>query len=161
MNVYIIRHGKSGHDAPSDRQRVLAGRGKRQAAFLGERLAALDSPPEAIFTSAYPRAFETASIIAAALGLEPEIDDRLICGAPASHAVELIGELAARGLDACLVGHNPQLSHLASVLANGPGGASAGLRTGELIGLSFEDGEPVGRSVPVMRVRLDEEGGQI
>ena len=123
MNVYIVRHGKSGFDAPTDRQRTLTGRGRRQAGYLGKRLAALDDPPAVIVTSEYPRALETAQIIAEALGLEPVVDDRLICETPASRAVELICELAARKLDACLVGHNPQLSHLVSVLAGGPGGA--------------------------------------
>ena len=158
--VFIARHGKAGHDAPTDRERVLTSRGRRQAAFVGERLAALEDGPGIVCTSAYPRAFETASIIAHALGLEPVVDDRLVCGAPASHAVDLINEYASRGITICLVGHNPQLSHLATVLVGGPGGACGaglGLRTGELVAVSFDGDEPLGRCTLELQRRLEDD----
>jgi phosphohistidine phosphatase len=154
--VWLVRHGKAGHDAPSDRQRVLTSRGQRQAGFLGDQLASLEDGPQIILTSDYPRAFETASIIATALGLEPTVDDRLICGAPASHAVDLIKEYGARGLWPCLVGHNPQLSILAGLLLHGPGGGGVGLRTGELVALSFDGEEPLGQCRLETQLRLDE-----
>jgi broad specificity phosphatase PhoE len=79
MNLYLIRHGESMHNAVGRIQGHsdvrLSGLGRRQGAAAGEVLAGL--PIDALYASPLRRARETAEIIAERLKLPICFDDRL------------------------------------------------------------------------------------
>lgn len=159
MILYIARHGKAERNANSgfDRDRRLRPRGERQAVFLGQQLSAMAIPPTAVFMSPYARTRQTAQTIADILGLEPMVDERLLCGAPASAGLDLIAEYEALGVTPCLVGHNPQVSELVGILVAGLPASDAGMRTGEMVALSLEGRLPIGSMRLDYRLRLEED----
>ena len=158
MRLFIIRHGKAREDSPSgsDADRELRKRGHRQAQWLAERISDDDQPPTSVLASPRVRAQQTAHPIAEALNLTIETEPLLDFGTSLSDLVDLITEHADRGSIA-LVGHNPTLSSLASVLVDGVGGhRGISLRTGEAVVIDFvHDVELAGGSL-VSTLRLEE-----
>lgn len=155
--VAVVRHGKAERDSPTgqDRDRALTDRGVRQARWLGERLleAGLDGSP--VLTSPAVRTRQTASLIAEILGVEPEESPDLFLDATAGDVVELIASCGgAQRL--VLVGHNPTVSVVSSVLVGGIGAHPVEMRTGEASVCRFAGAAEPGRGVPVCRLRLDE-----
>jgi 8-oxo-dGTP diphosphatase len=79
---YLIRHASAIELhawAGDDRLRPLSGTGRRQAVEIAATLGARDV--RRIVSSPYTRCVETMEPLAAALGLEVELDDRLAEGA--------------------------------------------------------------------------------
>jgi ribonuclease H / adenosylcobalamin/alpha-ribazole phosphatase len=78
--LLLARHGHatSGPDHRWDRSDPLTETGLAQAEDLARHLASLEERPERLVVSPAVRACQTAAPAAAALGLEPEIDDRLL-----------------------------------------------------------------------------------
>jgi phosphohistidine phosphatase len=120
---FILRHAKAQPDAPNgDKARELTGRGRRNAAAIGDHLHVLIGRPDAIVTSDARRALQTAEIVAAAcefaapLSLEPRV-----YGADPETLLAAIGALPEAVESALLVGHNPGLEMLTAALA-GPDG---------------------------------------
>ena len=75
--------------------------------MLGELLA--DRQPDAVVSSPLVRARETAEAIAAAAGLEADVDERLAPGATAEGLREVV---AGRGDTVVTVGHQPDCSEI-------------------------------------------------
>lgn len=97
----LLRHASAGDRARwvgDDRLRPLDERGHRQAAGLVDELRQFDV--RRVVSSPYTRCVETVEPLAAALGLEVELDDRLAEGA-GSAAAELLQE---KGVVACTHG---------------------------------------------------------
>lgn len=120
----LIRHAMSSQDFPllGDFQRPLNPRGRRDVPVLAQRLAGIITGPVAIVSSPATRALTTAQGFAEAFGL----DDTGIRLEPAIYEASP-GTLLAlvNGLDdahgqVLLFGHNPGLTDLARVLADGP-----------------------------------------
>ncbi|MDQ7013680.1 MAG: histidine phosphatase family protein [Planctomycetota bacterium] len=163
MRLYLIRHGKAARDSDSgrDEDRRLAPRGKRQAEWLGETLAAGELPPVRVVASPAARAARTAALIADVLGLEVETSDEVGLSSRASWVVGLIAE-AADTVSLAIVGHNPTLSMVAETLVHGVGGGGGGvgqieLRTGEAAVLDLPDPtDPIGSATLVRLLRLDD-----
>lgn len=157
MRLVIVRHGKAKPDSESglDFDRPLRGRGQRQAAFVGERLAGLEPRVAAVVSSPAVRARETAEILAGALGLGVEFDDRLGVDAPVSGLLELVADRGALA-SLVLVGHNPQLEHAVAVLNGGAVGAFAPVRTGEAVVFEVDPVEPLESGAEVDRFRLED-----
>ena len=82
--------------------------GGARARSTGRALAALKVEPQCVVTSPYPRAHETAEIIAEELGA-PVADDAALLGVEAD---DLAGLAERHGEDLVLVGHEPDLSVL-------------------------------------------------
>jgi phosphohistidine phosphatase SixA len=81
---------------------------------LGAFLVSISFRPDVIVTSPKLRAAETAEIVASAVGLTVQTDDRLAIGFGPAELGALLGELdAARPV---LVGHDPDFSDLVSML---------------------------------------------
>jgi phosphohistidine phosphatase len=122
IELYFLRHAHAGNPAawsgPDDR-RPLSGKGEKQAERLGRFLASVAFRPDAIITSPKVRAAQTAEIVAAALGLDVRVDDRL--GGPLDVvAIEAILFDADEPVRPMIVGHDPDFSELVSVLCGAP-----------------------------------------
>ena len=121
MRVYIFRHGealsKGDPSISSDAERPLVEEGIRRTRQAAEGFRSLGISIDAIFTSPWVRAKQTAKIAADVLGLADrllELDE--LAG---DHAIEDVMNALARHSsmnDLMLVGHNPQLSELAAYL---------------------------------------------
>jgi phosphohistidine phosphatase len=124
MILYIIRHGiavdRADPKTPAEAERPLTARGvqKTREAALG--FGALGAKPEALITSPYVRAAQTAEIFAEALGFSPEkirVSEAL---KPAQNPAEIVKELAqVKGKEIALFGHAPHVDHLIAHLAGG------------------------------------------
>jgi 8-oxo-(d)GTP phosphatase len=105
--VYLVRHAHAGDRSAwrgDDDRRPLSERGWRQAAGLVALLAPLPAPVR-ILSSPSLRCVQTVEPLARAHGLPVETDERLLEGARAEEALDLLEEEAARGaLAACTHG---------------------------------------------------------
>lgn len=153
----MVRHGKAERDSPTgqDRDRALTERGIRQAYWLGGRLIEAGLNGSRVLTSPAVRTRQTASLIAEILGAEPEACDDLFLDATVG---EVVGLIASRSDDRrlILVGHNPTVSIVSSVLVGGIGARPVEMRTGEAALFRFAGEAEPGRGVPVCRLRLEE-----
>jgi phosphohistidine phosphatase len=108
--LILVRHAEAEDRAlgKPDPERTLVAAGRRAADATGRALKALRVSPECVVTSPYPRARETAEIIAHELGA-PVTDDDAVLGID----VDDLAALNARhGGDLVLVGHEPDFSTL-------------------------------------------------
>lgn len=128
MDLYVLRHGvavdRGSPDYPSDYDRPLTPGGIRRMTRQVKGLNALGIALDAIVTSPLVRALETAEIVHAGLRSSGRLvrSDAL---APGGSPSDLMGELSSgypRDGSVMVVGHEPYLSSLVSVLvAEGPG----------------------------------------
>jgi phosphohistidine phosphatase len=117
VELYLLRHAHAGDPAKwhgDDAARPLSKKGRAQAERLGAFLVARGIVPDVIVTSPKLRALQTAQLVAAALDLEPLVDERL--GQPLRLAglSAVIAESGER--DVVVVGHDPDFSDLAAQL---------------------------------------------
>jgi phosphohistidine phosphatase len=168
MRVYIVRHGKAVEGPtphpdfprpdgyPSDWDRPLVHRGVAQAQHLAHLLKDNERRIGFVLTSQYPRAIQTARLVNQGLGAELKARSELEVDHPVSEALRLIDEYqGARAL--MLVGHNPQLGELVSVLCAGLPAEQHVLKTGEAVVIDLRASSPVGSGRLVSRLRLSEE----
>lgn len=117
MDVLILmRHGKAVRDdeAPSDRERGLTARGRRDARAAGERLVAAGLIPARILVSGAQRTRETHEALAECLPAPSELIDGLYMAT----AKTIWNAAMAGGEGAVMViGHNPGIHELAASLA--------------------------------------------
>ncbi len=133
--LWILRHAKASPDPPfggRDKDRPLSGRGRRDAAALGKRLAAepvdldLGSPgvprPELALCSAAARTRRTAGLIAEAFESDLPVSayDSLY-GADTELVLQYVREIDEEAGSALVVGHNPTVFDLAWRLLEEPG----------------------------------------
>lgn len=116
--LYLIRHAHAG-DAATDAERPLSAEGRRQVGRLAEMLRAGGGfHPREIWHSPLLRAQQTAEVLAGALGLRVPVRE-----APDLRPDDSPARVAAR-LDPfaqplAIVGHNPHLAGLGSLLVAG------------------------------------------
>lgn len=142
MTLYILRHGIAEEAEPGgdDRSRRLTPRGRTRVQKAAAGLGALGVTLEVVLTSPLPRAAETAAIVVAACGKEPAPRElaALAPGPNAADVVRALRPLARRG-HVMVVGHEPQLGELASLLLTGSTGALAlDLRKGGCIAIEVQ-----------------------
>lgn len=106
VRLFVVRHAEAAPGEP-DHLRPLTGAGREAARAVGEELAAVGL--DAVISSPLLRARETAAAIAAAAGLEPELDDRL---APSATADDVRAVVHGRGERVAVVGHQPDCSEI-------------------------------------------------
>jgi phosphohistidine phosphatase len=111
VGIILVRHAEAEDRAlgTPDPERTLVDAGRRAAKATGKALAALRVDPGVIVTSPYPRAHETAEIIAHELGEPPLVDDAALLGLEPG---DLAGLTERHGDDLLLVGHEPDFSAL-------------------------------------------------
>ena len=121
-DLFILRHGIAlPHGTPGipDDERPLTPKGERRVREVGRGLAALQLDVEKIVTSPLPRARRTAEIVAQELGLfdKLEVASILSAGADPHTLRDWLRDRPEERL--MIVGHNPDLSDLVSLLILG------------------------------------------
>ena len=135
MNLYIIRHaiavepGTPGYE--DDSQRPLTDDGRKKMKKIAKGIHQLDVELNAILTSPFLRARDTAKILAKEYGVKDRIafSDNLI---PPGDFEKLIKEIQEHYnvSNLALVGHEPMLSQLISWLTTGNTDAKITLKKG-------------------------------
>jgi phosphohistidine phosphatase len=121
-SLFILRHGIAvphGSAGIADSERPLTIKGEKRMRQVGRGLARLKLPVNRIATSPLPRAKRTAQIVAQELGMIDELDlvDILSAGADPHRLRDWLTERAEQRL--MIVGHNPDLSDLVTLLVAG------------------------------------------
>ena len=140
MELYILRHGIAvergtpGYKKDSDRP--LTPEGEEKMRQIANAMRGMDLKFDLILSSPYARAEQTAKIVAGELDEDVSYSDYLV---PGGNALELIGEINdERAQRVLLVGHEPDLSSLISVLITGGSDAGIELKKGGLCRLTTE-----------------------
>ena len=137
MILYILRHGIAEDEAPKgdDRARRLTSRGRARMRAAAQGMHRLGLRFDALLTSPLVRAVETAAIVAEVYGGKPAPQElpALAAGIPPPEAARALRPFA-RHEHVVIVGHEPGLSGLASLLLTGSvTAASIELKKGGLI----------------------------
>ena len=140
MEIYILRHGiavesgTTGYKKDSDRPLTKEGEDKMHQ--IAEAMLGMGLKFDLILSSPYMRANQTARIAAGELDEEVTFTNSLV---PDGNALELITEInEKRPQQVLLVGHEPYLSRLISVLVTGGSNAAIELKKGGLCKLTAE-----------------------
>ncbi|MBA3232401.1 MAG: phosphohistidine phosphatase SixA [Propionibacteriales bacterium] len=114
--LVIMRHAKAEQAAANDHARRLTDRGRSDAKSAGEWLAGSGHRPELILASSAARAEETAEIVATVAGVRRiEMLDGLY-RADAYDAMDIVSAVGDDVGTVMVVGHNPTMAELASLL---------------------------------------------
>jgi phosphohistidine phosphatase len=140
MEIYILRHGiavergSPGYKKDSDRPLTEDGEDKMHR--IAQAMVGTGMRFDLILSSPYVRAEQTAHIVAAEMDEEVALTDSLI---PGGNILELIKEVNERKPGSVLlVGHEPDLSRLVSLLVTGGNDASIELKKGGLCRLAAD-----------------------
>lgn len=145
MKLYLIRHaiaveaGTAGIE--DDSQRPLTDQGRMKMRKIAHGLKKLEAEIDLILTSPYVRAVETAKIVRKVFELNKEVlveTEQLTPEGDGDQLVKLINERFADVENIALVGHEPSLSQLASVLVSGDPTLSLTLKKGGICRLSLD-----------------------
>ena len=144
MNLYLLRHGIAvEHGAPGypkDADRPLTPEGERKLEQIAEAMEALDLSFDLILSSPFVRARQTAEIIAEALDARKKLEfsNSLACGGDTKELLDYLKRLQPEPENVLLVGHEPYLSGLVSLLVAGTESCCVVLKKGGLCKLSTE-----------------------
>ncbi|MDP3891196.1 histidine phosphatase family protein [Nocardioides sp.] len=125
--IVVMRHAKAEQIGHTDFERALSRRGHADGEAAGAWLAALGVDPDHALVSAALRTRETWSAVAAgaAWSLEPALDEGLYAAGPET-ALDLVRALDPSVECVVVIGHNPTMAYLASMLDDGEGDPEAG-----------------------------------
>ena len=121
--LYLLRHAHAGDPegwTGDDAARPLSPKGERQAERLGAFLAGMAFRPDTIVSSPKLRARRTAELVAAKLGVDVRLDERLAGSFDAATVDSILGDLDGPSR-AVLVGHDPDFSELLAWLTRAEG----------------------------------------
>jgi len=144
VNLYILRHGIAvepgtpGYAADSDRP--LVPEGERKLRKIAKAMEALELSFDLILASPYLRARQTAEIIAGAAKPKKkvELSEALTPGGSPKKLIESLNRLKPTPEDVLLVGHEPNLSGLISLLISGEPDLCIAMKKGGLCKLTAE-----------------------
>jgi phosphohistidine phosphatase len=148
MELYCLRHGlavdQDTEGIHKDAERPLTAEGKRKMRAVAKGMRAMGLEFDVILSSPSVRAWQTAEIVAVAM----DARDRLILeeglapeGSP-KQVVESLNNLDPRPEQVLVVGHEPCLSELVSLLVAGNAALEIVLKKGGLCKLSAESFKP-------------------
>jgi phosphohistidine phosphatase len=144
MNLYLLRHGLAVEPGTGgyarDADRPLTPKGERKLWRIADAMKALGLSFDLILSSPCLRARQTAAIIAEALDAREqlELSDPLAPGPGARKVLEYLNRLDPPPDDLLLVGHEPCLSQLISLLVAGDSSLSVVMKKGGLCKLSAD-----------------------
>ena len=145
MKIYLVRHGiayepgEPGYE--DDTQRPLTDKGREKMNKVARVLKRLNVKPDAIVSSPYLRARQTAEIFAKELKYKKnkiEFSERLL---PTSKPEPMIAEIIEKYIveELVIVGHEPCLGLLISALAAGDPDLAINVKYGSVCCLSVDD----------------------
>ena len=144
MNLYLLRHAKAEElvvrDARRDSERALTPGGVKRMRRVAKGMRALNLRFDAILSSPYVRAKQTAEVVGEIFGcakrmrfvvaLEPDCDP--------GDVVEYLRQFQRTSGDVLLVGHEPHLSRLVAALVTGGSALGINFKKAGLCKLSVE-----------------------
>ncbi|NLH71821.1 MAG: phosphohistidine phosphatase SixA [Verrucomicrobia bacterium] len=142
MNLYLLRHGAAvQRGAPgylNDADRPLTDEGREKLRAVARAMKAMKLNFDRILSSPCQRARQTAEIIADRLDLASRVEfsDHLAPDGRIDALIQQMQGLRPKPENVLLVGHEPYLSELASMLITGKTGLPLKLRKGGLVRLS-------------------------
>ncbi|HEX2696769.1 MAG TPA: phosphohistidine phosphatase SixA [Anaerolineales bacterium] len=145
MILYIIRHAIAADPETvelEDSQRPLTSKGRRKMRVIAHGLKEMEIELDLILTSPYVRATQTARILEKRFDLEKKavvVTDHLAPTGYGDQLVSMISEKYSDMQNIALIGHEPYLSSLVSVLVTGDPTASIVLKKGGICRLSIEN----------------------
>jgi phosphohistidine phosphatase len=125
MNLFLLRHGvavdRDPHSFPDDARRPLTLKGEDRIRLVSDAMRGLELSFDRIISSPYLRARQTAELVASALGLRSglEFSETLAPDGDPKALFRLVNRVTPRPENLLLVGHEPYLSQLLSVLISG------------------------------------------
>ena len=144
MKLYILRHGEAAdHGDPryeNDADRPLTPRGIQRTKALAHTLRLMDISFDVIFSSPLVRARETAEIVERGLRLHGrlELTEHLALSGDVEKLVHQLNKIRPAPGSILLVGHEPYLSHLVSLLCTGGSHLSLALKKSGLCRMEVE-----------------------
>ena len=145
QNLFILRHGIAvDHGTPgyaSDDDRPLTPKGKRQMHKITGAMRAMKLRFDLILSNPLVRARQTAEIVAADLKIKKRLNfaDELKPGGDVQALVKKINTWESQPESVVLVGHEPCLSELISLLVTGRTAANLQLKKAGLAKLETDD----------------------
>jgi len=142
MKLYLVRHAiaEDSADYEDDSLRPLTEKGREKMRRIAKALKELGVQPDLIVSSPYMRASQTAVILAKEFKYREELaySDFLM---PVAEPDDMIGEINEKFSvdELILVGHEPNLSSLVSVLLAGNSDLSVNFKKGGVCCLSVDD----------------------
>jgi phosphohistidine phosphatase len=144
MNLYFLRHGiavepgTAGYEKDADRP--LTPEGERKLGQIAEAMKALELTFDLILSSPYLRARQTAEIVAEAFTARKKLQfsSSLACGGDTKELVNDLNRLRPYPENVLLVGHEPYLSGLISLLVADNTTSAVVMKKGGLCKLSTE-----------------------
>lgn len=149
MIVYLLRHGEAvtleETTTNNDADRSLTIEGKEKLYQFSRAFNSIGVSVDIILTSPYKRAFETASIVAEALGNNPKIEETDLLK-PDQDIQPLINHLNKRKNfeSVLIVGHEPFLGNLASILISGKTSLNIRFKKGGICKIEINELPPKG-----------------
>lgn len=148
MNLYILRHGiavdpgTAGY--PRDSERPLVPKGERRLWQVAEAMEALELSFDLILSSPYVRARRTAEIIAEAFNARKKLEfsTELEPDGSMKKLVQFLNSLEPTPNEVLLVGHEPYLSGLISLLISGEEISAVTMKKGGLCKLAADALKP-------------------
>lgn len=131
MNLYLLRHGIAVEPGTpgfeNDADRPLIPKGQRRLREAAAAMKKLELSFDLILSSPFVRARQTAEIVAGELKLKKRIEfsDGLLPGGNPRALIHALNELKPAPKNVLLVGHEPYLSRLISLLVSGGADAAA------------------------------------
>jgi len=150
MTIYILRHGIAvARGAPGyerDAERPLTPKGERRLWRITDAMEELELSFDLILSSPYLRARQTAEIVAEAFKEKKRLDlcDALAADAEPKDVIRFLQALDPSPENVLLVGHEPYLSRLVSLLVAGDAECKIELKKGGLCKLTVESLKPGG-----------------
>ena len=147
MDLFILRHGiavEHGAHGFKEPDRPLTAKGERKLWQAAEAMEALKLSFDLILSSPYTRARQTAEIIAEAFNARKKLEfsDSLIPGGNMKDLVGFINHYHPTPDSVLLVGHEPYLSELISLLVSGEASVLLTFKKGGLCKLSTDSLKP-------------------
>ncbi len=138
MDLYVLRHAIAadavGDDRDADRPLTQAGIDKLRK--VTRAFVPLGVEVDLILSSPYVRARHTAAIVGEALGQHPVLDGALSAGASPTDLVSAIKAQAEPDDRVMIVGHEPDLSRLITLLIGGVDGSGVRMKKAGLAKLT-------------------------
>jgi phosphohistidine phosphatase len=148
MNLCVLRHGIAVElGAPGiahDAERSLTSEGKSKLRQIAKVMQGMELDFDAILSSPYLRARQTAELIARSFKKTAKVElcEALAPDGTSAQVIETLRRLKPAPENLLLVGHEPNLSHLVSVLVGSKGGSCVVFKKGGLCRLCVHSLRP-------------------